>query len=111
MKAYVVLGHTGEYSDYYTWMVASYTDRYRALQHRDLANDWTKQFGGKHWGGSWAHDAEEEYRKRRSEKGGPYDPDLHMDYTGSWYTISVIDHDPENFKEIERATLFEKEIT
>ena len=51
---YVVVGRTGEYSDYYEWFVAAYEDESMATEHSTKAVCATKEMG-------------------RFDRGGPYD--------------------------------------
>jgi hypothetical protein len=114
MKSYIVMGHTGEHDDHSQWLVASYTDPERAISHRDLANEQAKQFGGDHWGvgycdedGNRNWDEFEKLRVKQRVATSPYDPQIVVDYTGAWYTILVVDLDPNSFKNLERAALLQ----
>ncbi len=85
MTIYVVEGSTGEYEDYSEWILCAYYDEALAKEH--------------------ARPAIEAYRTRADRNGAfgivtrqvasnPYDPDMHVDYTGVeyiYYPLEVLD--------------------
>ena len=112
MKAYIVIGHTGEYGGYAEWLVACYTDLERAVQHRDLANEWAKQLGGTDWEDSThrlARPNDKHYEMRDALDEGrivcPCDPLFWIDYTGTQYKIMEIDLDPEDLSKLEPSVV------
>ena len=48
MKIYIIMGSTGEYEDYYTWIVCAYSDREKAMKRllsaQSRANEIVKEF-------------------------------------------------------------------
>lgn len=109
MKAYIVKGHTGEYGDYSSWLVACYTDLERAVQHQNLANEWAKQLGGTNSGREPdAKFYESQLAVRRGQIVCPYDPLFTIDYTGTQYTIVTIDLDPEDLDQLEPSVALSK---
>lgn len=74
---YVVVGETGEYSDFHTWDVVSYADRSQAEFHLAALQEVTKGCE------DWDYD-------RQSEFKTTLDPFVDMDYNGVTYSIEVI---------------------
>lgn len=94
MKAWVVIGATGEYEDFHEWNVVVYRNRDVAEHHVKLANKEAKK---------------PKYEKDDSQKN-PYDADFHMDYTGTDYHISEIEISDINTVEEFTEHIFLEEI-
>ncbi len=75
MKAWVVIGSTGEYEDFHEWNVVVYTNKAVAEKHMKLANKEAKN---------------PKYVKDDMQKN-PYDEQFHMDYTGTSYDIEELE--------------------
>ena len=69
-KIYVVVGSTGEYSDYRVWSVAAYKDEAMARKHAEEAKTW--------------------YLESNDHKN-PFDPDMIESYVGTDWTVQGID--------------------
>ena len=77
---HIVMGATGEYGDYTEWPVIAYFDREKANERARLAqekaNEIFKELKGKY------------YLLEGGEN--PYDEQMAMDYTGSFYDVITI---------------------
>lgn len=74
---YVVIGWTGEYSDYTQWEVAAYTDKDAAEAHAGAA------------GRAVAGSGQMEYEEQEALTN-PYDPNMKMYYTGTEYRVVAV---------------------
>lgn len=79
-KVYVVMGGTGEYSDRREWPVAAYLDKAMADAHEDAAVRWARAHG-------LGFDADLGWEERRDRPPSPFDPGMHVDYTGTDYHV------------------------
>lgn len=90
MKIYIVIGHTGEYSDASEWPVCWRPSLAEAEQVVALCNAEAAQF--KRWmdsdDGSYGGKTWEEYRSRM------FDPSCSVDYTGTSYHVWTVCEDP-----------------
>lgn len=84
-KIYVVYSTTGEYSDRSEWAVAAYCDESLARDHAEAAKKWYEERGGvrirdreNHW--EWLE-----------KNPNPFDPFMHIDYTGADWTIGEVE--------------------
>ena len=85
MKLYLVIGHTGEYSDRQQWVVCAYLDENKAKHHAEKAGEYARI----------------EFEKLESKYRGdlipenPWDAKMMIDYTGTSYkleTTELIDY-------------------
>ncbi len=74
-EIWIVVGSTGEYSDYREWSVAAYTSKEEAEKHVELCKKWFDDNGGI-----------EELRSNYDILN-PYDPHMSVDYTGTTWSI------------------------
>ncbi len=78
---YIVRGRTGEYSDRHEWAV-------KAFCHESDARALVEKASGR------ARELEllmEDLYNRDVEGKNEYDPHMHMDYTGTYYDIEVVE--------------------
>ena len=80
IQVYVVIGSTGEYSDYMQWYVCAYQDKSRADKHAQAAYDEAVKI-----------DKERKSRYHSPTRTNPYDPKMRMDYTGTKYCVDAVD--------------------
>ncbi len=78
-EIYVVIGTTGEYSDKTEWPVKAFFDLSKA---EDVVVKATARAA--------ELDAKRESRYRAGEEKNEYDPNMQMDYTGTWYEIMKV---------------------
>ena len=78
VEIWVVFGSTGEYSDRSEWMVAGYTTKEAAEQHRDACRKWYDDNGGV--------ELRHTYWRDNAQKN-PLDPDMSVDYTGTAWDV------------------------
>lgn len=78
---HLVVGSTGEYENYHEWVVKAYRDRDKAVAHANLAEQEAERIFKKN--GSRGYYG--------SDSPNPYDPNMDMDYTGTFYEIQTID--------------------
>jgi len=80
-KLYVVMGSTGEYSDHSEWLVYAFENeddaKWWVERATEKANEWKNVRNSRHMDppGGW----------------NPYDPHMHMDYTGTNYYIEEVE--------------------
>jgi len=81
-KISIIVGSTGEYSDYNTWLVAAYLLKEHADVAAEKLNAWCMEHG--------FHNGIADYSERRSLKP-PGDPQFSCDYNGTKYTVEEVD--------------------
>lgn len=89
---YVVIGWTGEYSDRNEWIVQAYTDEEAAKAHVLRAEEKAREI-------FQAEEADPAYDPGCARPDNPYDPDMQMDYTGTFYrydTSQLIQKEPSD---------------
>lgn len=90
-RAYIVEGTTGEYDDHQDWEVAVFTNKKRAERFCAKANDWLRA-RGLHTDEAYISD----YRLEQARASkSPFDPHLHVDYTGASYDVLSAPLNPE----------------
>lgn len=85
MKAYIVFGQTGEYSDRNEWMVKGFFDKSKADAYEDACMKWS------HKHKQMFRDLPEEAQEAL-KKTSP-DPLFRCDYTGTDYYVAEVDID------------------
>lgn len=82
---YLVIAHTGEYSDHTTWPVRGFSTEAAAAAFAEKGNAWAKELGGTYWG------TECKIRYEDNEVlENPFDSSLlsgRPDYTGFEYSV------------------------
>jgi hypothetical protein len=78
---YIVMGRTGEYSDYRDWPVKAFLDQKKAEQLRDELNQWCKERG--------LHMSGRDYPWKEQPKPEA-DPNFNVDYNGTEYGIMEV---------------------
>ena len=78
-KVFVVVGYTGEFSDFNQWTVAAYTNEEDAKRHVLLADGYAREH--KIW-----YDVDDANCFMNSGLVNPFDPDMMLDHTGVRYT-------------------------
>jgi len=73
-KIYVVIGDTGEYDDFSTWIVKAYFSKALADSHALQAQT-----------------AADKLQRNNYEPVNPYDPFMKLDYNGAHYRVQEID--------------------
>lgn len=75
---YIVKGTTGEWSDTHIWEVAGFFTLDEAERYAELCNNYAKSID----------------LDKRYDDGfflsNPYDPNMSLDYTGTWYEVSKV---------------------
>lgn len=71
-------GSTGEYADFTTWIVVGYATQAEADKHRDAAQ-------------AAADSAMKLSNAQRRDFKNPHDPKCQIDYTGTRYTVQMIE--------------------
>ncbi len=85
-KVYIIEGHTGEYSDRYSWTVMAYLDADKASAKQALLTEKLQEFGlGGGFVGDW------DMRNNNAEKMREFDEKFSCDYTGTHYSIETVD--------------------
>lgn len=79
-NAWIVVGSTGEYSDFICWNVCAYTSKSKAEDHAEKADQWER-------GLEKARMEAGISRWEISKEDNPYDPGGRRDYTGTFYTV------------------------
>lgn len=87
MKIYVVIGSTGEYSDFYEWNVCGYKDKNKAISRVNELNELVASYYDRE------RDGYEERENitdiiRKHPRGDKY---FHIDYTGTFYLYGELE--------------------
>lgn len=82
-NVYVVMGSTGEYSDYSTWYVSAYLDETHAEAACQKLTDWCKDKG-------CARRRQGDPHHVDRQRSCPLDPNFSCDYTGTAYEVVTI---------------------
>lgn len=80
MNIYVVRGQTGEYSDQNEWPVKAFNSEDKAKEYVLLCDHYAK-----------ISESKKSDRYDDCELKNPYDPNMEMDYTGTFYKYEVVD--------------------
>jgi hypothetical protein len=83
VKIYVVMGSTGEYSDHEEWPVKAFTTRVAAEELVLNASNFAREALRKVNGATWFWE--------KMCGLNPYDPEMKLDYTGTYYGILELD--------------------
>lgn len=81
--AYVVAGETGEASDRRAWFIRAFLKEEAANELRDKFNDWCKERG-------FYEPLPPHVRHWENKDRPPEDPNFHLDYTGTQYSVIAI---------------------
>ena len=95
-SVWIVVGETGEYSDYSEWNVAGFTSEEIAERFKDLCQNEADKVNGK------------DYKIRNGFRHA-YDSQFYCDYTGTLYRVEMVevfDALPQNISEREPNTRF-----
>lgn len=79
-NAWIVVGSTGEYSDFHCWNVCAYTSKRKATAHAKKAEKWERDYDRKMKG-------QGVYRWSDRQGKNPYDLSGDRDYTGTHYEV------------------------
>jgi hypothetical protein len=83
MKAYVVTGDCGEYSDKVSWIVAVSLDKDKACARSNELNQWCIDNN--------AAPSTIERSNYAWPRSCPLDPQFSCDYTGTWYGVDEVE--------------------